>query len=230
MSFKSKRYRDVLAKFDLNKIYSLDEGLDLIRINSNLKFDETIDIAINLNIDPTYSDQSVRGVTNLPNGIGKDLTVAVFAKGDKAQEAQDAGADIVGAEELVDKVNSGDINFERCIATPDMMPLVGRLGKVLGPKGLMPNPKIGTVTNDITNAVKSAKAGSVEYRNDKAGIIHAGVGKSSFSKEDLHSNIIEFVKAVKKDKPKAAKGVFIKKVSLSSTMGVGVSIDTGVFN
>ena len=230
MSFKSKRYRDVLAKIDLNKIYSLDEGLDLIKINSNLKFDETIDIAINLNIDPTYSDQSVRGVTNLPNGIGKDLTVAVFAKGDKAQEAQDAGADIVGAEELVDKVNSGDINFERCIATPDMMPLVGRLGKVLGPKGLMPNPKIGTVTNDITNAVKSAKAGSVEYRNDKAGIIHAGVGKSSFSKEDLHSNIIEFVKAVKKDKPKAAKGVFIKKVSLSSTMGVGVSIDTGVFN
>ena len=230
MSFKSKRYRDVLAKFDLNKIYSLDEGLDLIRINSNLKFDETIDIAINLNIDPTYSDQSVRGVTNLPNGIGKDLTVAVFAKGDKAQEAQDAGADIVGAEELVDKVNSGDINFERCIATPDMMPLVGRLGKVLGPKGLMPNPKIGTVTNDITNAVKSAKAGSVEYRNDKAGIIHAGVGKSSFSKEDLHSNIIEFVKAVKKDKPKTAKGVFIKKVSLSSTMGIGVDIDTGVFN
>ena len=230
MSFKSKRYRDALAKIDLNKIYSLDEGLDLIRINSNLKFDETIDIAINLNIDPTYSDQSVRGVTNLPNGIGKDLTVAVFAKGDKAQEAQDAGADIVGAEELVDKVNSGDINFERCIATPDMMPLVGRLGKVLGPKGLMPNPKIGTVTNDITNAVKSAKAGSVEYRNDKAGIIHAGIGKSSFSKENLHSNIIEFVKAVKKDKPKAAKGVFIKKVSLSSTMGVGVSIDTGVFN
>ena len=230
MSYKSKRYRDALAKIDLNKIYSLDEGLDLIRINSNLKFDETIDIAINLNIDPTYSDQSVRGVTNLPNGIGKDLTVAVFAKGDKAQEAQDAGADIVGAEELVDKVNSGDINFERCIATPDMMPLVGRLGKVLGPKGLMPNPKIGTVTNDIANAVKSAKAGSVEYRNDKAGIIHAGIGKSSFSKEDLHSNIIEFVKAVKKDKPKAAKGVFIKKVSLSSTMGVGVSIDTGVFN
>ncbi len=230
MSFKSKRYRDALAKIDLNKIYSLDEGLDLIRNNSNLKFDETIDIAINLNIDPTYSDQSVRGVTNLPNGIGKDLTVAVFAKGDKAQEAQDAGADIVGAEELVDKVNSGDINFERCIATPDMMPLVGRLGKVLGPKGLMPNPKIGTVTNDIANAVKSAKAGSVEYRNDKAGIIHAGIGKSSFSKENLHSNIIEFVKAVKKDKPKAAKGVFIKKVSLSSTMGVGVSIDTGVFN
>ena len=211
MSFKSKRYRDALAKIDLNKIYSLDEGLDLIRNNSNLKFDETIDIAINLNIDPTYSDQSVRGVTNLPNGIGKDLTVAVFAKGDKAQEAQDAGADIVGADELVDKVNSGDINFERCIATPDMMPLVGRLGKVLGPKGLMPNPKIGTVTNDIANAVKSAKAGSVEYRNDKAGIIHAGIGKSSFSKENLHSNIIEFVKAVKKDKPKAAKGVFIKK-------------------
>ena len=230
MSFKSKRYRDALAKIDLNKIYSLDEGLDLILINSNLKFDETIDIAINLNIDPTYSDQSVRGVTNLPNGIGKDLTVAVFAKGDKAQEAQDAGADIVGAEELVDKVNSGDINFERCIATPDMMPLVGRLGKVLGPKGLMPNPKIGTVTNDIANAVKSAKAGSVEYRNDKAGIIHAGIGKSSFSKESLQSNIMEFVKAVKKDKPKAAKGVFIKKVSLSSTMGVGVSIDTGVFN
>ena len=160
----------------------------------------------------------------------RDSRVAVFAKGDKAKEAEESGADIVGSEDLFEKISSGNIDFERCIATPDMMPLVGRLGKVLGPKGLLPNPKIGTVTNDIAAAVKSAKAGSVEYRNDKAGIIHAGIGKVSFSKEDLNANIIEFVKAVKKDKPSAAKGVFIKKVSLSSTMGAGLRIDTGVFN
>ena len=230
MSTRSKRYNEISEKVDLDKLYLLDEGIDLIKESSNLKFDETLDIAVNLNIDPTFSDQNVRGVINLPSGIGKDLRVAVFAKGDKAKEAENSGADIVGSEDLVEKVSSGDIDFERCIATPDMMPLVGRLGKVLGPKGLMPNPKIGTVTNDIAAAVKSAKAGSVEYRNDKAGIIHAGIGKVSFSKEDLNANIIEFVKAVKKDKPSAAKGVFIKKVSLSSTMGAGLRIDTGVFN
>jgi len=220
----------IQKKIDPNQTYTLDEGLALIKDLSNSKFDETLDIAINLNIDPTFSDQNVRGVTNLPSGIGKDLKVAVFARGDKAKEAEAAGADIVGADELVEKVSSGEIDFERCIATPDMMPLVGRLGKVLGPKGLMPNPKIGTVTNDVSDAVKSAKAGSVEYRNDKSGIIHAGIGKVSFSKEDLNANVIEFVKAVKKDKPSAAKGVFIKKVSLSSTMGAGLRIDTVVFN
>ncbi len=230
MSSRSKRYSEISEKIDTDKIYTLDEGIDLIKDSSNLKFDETVDIAVNLNIDPTFSDQNVRGVINLPSGIGKDLRVAVFAKGDKAKEAEESGADIVGSEDLVEKISSGDIDFERCIATPDMMPLVGRLGKILGPKGLMPNPKIGTVTNDIADAVKSAKAGSVEYRNDKAGIIHAGVGKVSFSKEDLNANVIEFVKAVKKDKPSAAKGVFIKKVSLSSTMGAGLRIDTGVFN
>ena len=230
MGSRSKRYIEISEKIDTDKVYTLDEGIELIKDSSNLKFDETLDIAVNLNIDPTFSDQNVRGVINLPSGIGKDLRVAVFAKGDKAKEAEESGADIVGSEDLVEKISSGDIDFERCIATPDMMPLVGRLGKVLGPKGLMPNPKIGTVTNDIKDAVKAAKAGSVEYRNDKAGIIHAGVGKVSFSKEDLNANVIEFVKAVKKDKPNAAKGVFIKKVSLSSTMGAGLRIDTGVFN
>jgi len=230
MGSRSKRYIENSEKIDPDQTYTLDEGLALIKESSNSKFDETVDIAINLNIDPTFSDQNVRGVVNLPSGIGKDLRVAVFAKGDKAKEAEASGADIVGADELVEKVSSGDIDFERCIATPDMMPLVGRLGKVLGPKGLMPNPKIGTVTNDVSEAVKSAKAGSVEYRNDKAGIIHAGIGKVSFSKENLNANVIEFVKAVKKDKPSAAKGVFIKKVSLSSTMGAGLRIDTGVFN
>ncbi len=230
MGSRSKRYIENSKKINPDQTYLLDEGLALIKDSSNLKFDETVDIAINLGIDPTFSDQNVRGVVNLPSGIGKDLKVAVFAKGDKAKEAEAAGADIVGADELVEKVSSGEIDFERCIATPDMMPLVGRLGKVLGPKGLMPNPKVGTVTNDVTDAVKSAKAGSVEYRNDKSGIIHAGIGKVSFSKENLNANIIEFVKAVKKDKPSAAKGVFIKKVSLSSTMGAGLRIDTGVFN
>ena len=213
MSSRSKRYIENSEKIDPDQTYTLDEGLALIKESSNSKFDETVDIAINLNIDPTFSDQNVRGVVNLPSGIGKDLRVAVFAKGDKAKEAEASGADIVGADELVEKVSSGEIDFERCIATPDMMPLVGRLGKVLGPKGLMPNPKIGTVTNDVSEAVKSAKAGSVEYR-----------------KENLNANVIEFVKAVKKDKPSAAKGVFIKKVSLSSTMGAGLRIDTGVFN
>ena len=230
MVSRSKRYNEISEKIDSDKVYTLDEGIELIKDSSNLKFDETVDIAVNLNIDPTFSDQNVRGVINLPSGIGKDLRVAVFAKGDKAKEAEESGADIVGSEDLFEKISSGNIDFERCIATPDMMPLVGRLGKVLGPKGLMPNPKIGTVTNDIKDAVKAAKAGSVEYRNDKAGIIHAGVGKVSFSKEDLNANVIEFVKAVKKDKPNAAKGVFIKKVSLSSTMGAGLRIDTGVFN
>jgi len=230
MTLRSKRYKNNLEKYDETKVYSLEEGIDLIKETSNIKFDETIDISINLNIDPTFSDQNVRGVINLPNGIGKDIRVAVFAKEEKAKEAKEAGADIVGSDDLVEKVSSGDIDFDRCIATPDMMPLVGKLGKVLGPRGLMPNPRIGTVTNEIESAVKSAKAGSIEFRTEKSGIVQAGIGKASFSKDALQENIIEFVGAVKKEKPSAAKGVFLKKVSLSSTMGFGVNVDTGIFN
>jgi large subunit ribosomal protein L1 len=230
MTLRSKRYKNNLEKYDETKIYSLEEGIDLIKETSNIKFDETIDISINLNIDPTFSDQNVRGVINLPNGIGKDIRVAVFAKEEKAKEAKEAGADIVGSDDLVEKVSSGDIDFDRCIATPDMMPLVGKLGKVLGPRGLMPNPRIGTVTNEIESAVKSAKAGSIEFRSEKSGIVQAGIGKASFSKDALQENIIEFVSAVKKEKPSAAKGVFLKKVSLSSTMGFGVNVDTSIFN
>jgi len=230
MTLRSKRYKNNLEKYDETKIYSLEEGIELIKETSNIKFDETLDISINLNIDPTFSDQNVRGVINLPNGIGKDIRVAVFAKEEKAKEAKEAGADIVGSDDLVEKVSSGDIDFERCIATPDMMPLVGKLGKVLGPRGLMPNPRIGTVTNEIESAVKSAKAGSIEFRAEKSGIVQAGIGKASFSKDALQENIIEFVGAVKKEKPSAAKGVFLKKVSLSSTMGFGVNVDTSIFN
>jgi len=230
MTLRSKRYKNNLEKYDESKIYSLEEGIELIKETSNIKFDETLDISINLNIDPTFSDQNVRGVINLPNGIGKDIRVAVFAKEEKAKEAKEAGADIVGSDDLVEKVSSGDIDFERCIATPDMMPLVGKLGKVLGPRGLMPNPRIGTVTNEIESAVKSAKAGSIEFRAEKSGIVQAGIGKASFSKDALQENIIEFVGAVKKEKPSAAKGVFLKKVSLSSTMGFGVNVDTSIFN
>ncbi len=230
MTLRSKRYKNNLEKYDETKIYSLEEGIELIKETSNIKFDETLDISINLNIDPTFSDQNVRGVINLPNGIGKDIRVAVFAKEEKAKEAKEAGADIVGSDDLVEKVSSGDIGFDRCIATPDMMPLVGKLGKVLGPRGLMPNPRIGTVTNEIESAVKSAKAGSIEFRAEKSGIVQAGIGKASFSKDALQENIIEFVSAVKKEKPSAAKGVFLKKVSLSSSMGFGVNVDTGIFN
>ena len=230
MTHRSKRYKNNLEKCDETKIYSLEEGIELIKETSNTKFDETVDVSINLNIDPTSSDQNVRGVINLSNGIGKDLRVAVFAKDDKAKEAEEAGADIVGSDDLVEKVSSGDIDFERCISTPDMMPLVGKLGKVLGPRGLMPNPRIGTVTNEIETAVKAAKAGSVEFRTEKSGIVQAGVGKVSFSKDALQENIIEFVDAVKKEKPSATKGVFLKKVSLSSTMGFGVNVDTSIFN
>ena len=230
MTLRSKRYKNNLEKYDETKIYSLEEGIDLIKETSNIKFDETVDISINLNIDPTFSDQNVRGVINLPNGIGKDIRVAVFAKEEKAKEAKEAGADIVGSDDLVEKVSSGDIDFERCIATPDMMPLVGKLGKVLGPRGLMPNPRIGTVTNEIESAVKAAKAGSIEFRAEKSGIVQAGIGKASFSKDALQENIIEFVGAVKKEKPSAAKGVFLKKVSLSSTMGFGVNVDTSIFS
>ncbi|MEE3294597.1 MAG: 50S ribosomal protein L1 [Pseudomonadota bacterium] len=229
MSKRSKRYNDNIGKVEENKMYNLDDALAIIQESSNSKFDETIDISLNLNIDPAQSDQSVRGMINLPNGIGKDIRVAVFATGEKIDEAKSAGADVVGSEELIEEISSGKIDFDRCISTPEMMPSVGKLGQVLGPKGLMPNPKLGTVTNDIKSAVELAKSGSVEFRAEKSGIVHAGIGKMSFSKDALHQNILEFVNAVKKEKPNTAKGSFLKKVSLSSSMGVGLNIDTGVF-
>ena len=229
MSKRSKRYNENMGKVEESRTYDLDDALTIIQKSSNSKFDETIDISLNLNIDPSQSDQSVRGMINLPNGIGKDIRVAVFAKGEKIDEAKSAGADIVGSEELIEEISSGKIDFDRCISTPEMMPTVGKLGQVLGPKGLMPNPKLGTVTNDVKSAVELAKSGSVEFRAEKSGIVHAGIGKVSFSKDALHQNILEFVDAVKKEKPNTAKGSFLKKVSLSSSMGVGLNIDTGVF-
>jgi len=225
MGSRSKRYIENSEKIDPDQTYTLDEGLALIKESSNSKFDETVDIAINLNIDPTFSDQNVRGVVNLPSGIGKDLRVAVFAKGDKAKEAEASGADIVGADELVEKVSSGEIDFERCIATPDMMPKLGKVAKILGPKGLMPNPKLGTVTNEISKSVKDAKSGQVKFKNDKSGIVHAGVGKIDFSEEDLLENIKTFYSSVSKSKPDSVKGSFIKKVTIASTMGVGLNIN-----
>jgi large subunit ribosomal protein L1 len=197
----------------------------MIKERAKAKFDETIEIALNLGIDPRHADQNVRGVVQLPNGTGKSMRVAVFARGDKAKEAERAGADIVGAEDLVEKVQGGTIDFDRCIATPDMMALVGRLGKVLGPRGLMPNPKLGTVTADVTAAVKAAKGGQVEFRAEKAGLVHAGVGKASFSEQALVENVKAFVGAINRAKPSGAKGTYLKKVCLSSTMGPGVKIE-----
>ena len=210
---------------DPAKAYALDEAVKMVKERAKAKFDETIEIAMNLGVDPTHADQMVRGVVNLPNGTGRTLRVGVFARGAKAEEAKAAGADVVGAEDLVEKVNGGQIDFDRCIATPDMMGLVGRLGKVLGPRGLMPNPRVGTVTMDITNAVKGAKGGSVEFRVEKAGILQAGVGKASFPAEKLVENIKAFADAVNKAKPSGAKGHFINRVAISSTMGPGVKVD-----
>jgi large subunit ribosomal protein L1 len=207
------------------KSYPLGEAVKLLKARANAKFDETVEIAMNLGVDPRHADQMVRGVCNLPNGSGRNLRVAVFAKGAKAEEAKKAGADIVGAEDLVDTVGKGTIDFDRCIATPDLMPLVGRLGKVLGPRGLMPNPKVGTVTMDITSAVKGAKGGAVEFRVEKAGIVQAGVGKASFSEDQLVGNIRAFIDAVLKARPQGQKGTFVKKVSVSSSQGPGVKID-----
>jgi large subunit ribosomal protein L1 len=204
------------------KAYAVDEAVKLIKSRAKAKFDETVEIAMNLGVDPKHADQMVRGVCNLPNGSGRTSRVAVFARGPKAEEAKAAGADIVGAEDLVETVSKGQINFDRCIATPDMMGLVGRLGKVLGPRGLMPNPRVGTVTMDVVGAVKGAKGGSVEFRVEKAGIVHAGVGKASFTEQALVENIKAFVDAVAKAKPPGSKGTYIKKVSLSSTMGPGL--------
>ncbi|HET6390569.1 50S ribosomal protein L1 [Hyphomicrobium sp.] len=221
-----KRMAAVKQGLPAGKAYGIDEAVKIIKERAKAKFDETIEVALNLGVDPKHADQMVRGVCNLPNGSGRTARVAVFARGAKAEEAKAAGADIVGAEDLVEIVSKGQINFERCIATPDMMGLVGRLGKVLGPRGLMPNPRVGTVTMDVTGAVKGAKGGSVEFRVEKAGIVHAGVGKASFTEEALVQNIKAFVDAVIKARPAGSKGTYLKKASLSSTMGPGLKLDT----
>lgn len=225
MATHGKRTMSAREGVDRTKLYPIEEAVKLVKDRSNAKFDETIEVAMNLGVDPRHSDQMVRGVVNLPNGSGRSQRVAVFARGAKADEAKAAGADVVGAEDLVEKVNAGQIDFDRCIATPDLMPLVGRLGKVLGPRGLMPNPKVGTVTMDVTSAVKGAKGGSVEFRVEKAGIVQAGVGKSSFDAQKLVENIKAFADAVQKAKPPGAKGHFINRVAISSTMGPGVKVE-----
>ena len=212
---------------DLNRTYGLDEAVKLVKDNAKAKFDESIEIAVNLGVDPRHADQQVRGVVNLPSGTGRDVRVAVFARGAKADEATAAGAETVGAEDLVERVQGGFMDFDRVIATPDMMALVGRLGKVLGPRGLMPNPKVGTVTMNVGQAVKDAKGGAVEFRVEKAGIVHAGIGKASFTDDALLANVRALVEALNRSKPTGAKGTYIKKISLSSTMGPGVKIDAG---
>src|SRR5271170_2802312 len=222
MAQHGKRIRKGREAVERTKLYKLDDAVKLVKTNASAKFDETVEIAINLGVDPKHADQMVRGVVNLPNGTGRTLRVAVFARGAKADEARAAGADVVGAEDLVEKVQGGNIDFDRCIATPDMMPLVGRLGKVLGPRGMMPNPKIGTVTMDIGNAVKGAKGGSVEFRVEKAGI-----GKASFSEEKLVQNVKALADAVAKAKPSGSKGTYIQRVAVSSTMGPGVKVEPG---
>jgi large subunit ribosomal protein L1 len=220
-----KRIKAAREQINRVKAYDLEEAVKLVKSASSVKFDETVDIALNLGVDPKHADQTVRGVCQLPNGSGRTLRVAVFARGGKADEATAAGADVVGAEELVEQVSKGEINFDRCIATPDMMGLVGRLGKVLGPRGLMPNPRVGTVTMDVTGAVKSAKGGAVEFRAEKAGIVHAGVGKASFTEAQLAENIRAFVDAVNKARPTGAKGTYLKKIAIKSTMGPGIKVD-----
>jgi large subunit ribosomal protein L1 len=227
MAAKGKRLKSAYGHIDRDASYGLDEAVKLLKENATAKFDETIELSMNLGVDPRHSDQMVRGVVSLPKGTGKAVRVAVFAKGDKAEEAQAAGADVVGADDLAEKVEKGEIDFERVIATPDMMPVVGKLGKVLGPKGLMPNPKLGTVTPDVAKAVQDAKGGQVEYRVEKAGIIHVGVGKASFSEGDIAENICSLVDAVNKAKPSGSKGTYIKRISVSSTMGPGIKLDVG---
>jgi len=221
----AKRIKSAREGIDPKKLYSLEEAVKLVKERAIAKFDETIEVALNLGVDPRHADQMVRGVVELPNGSGRSVRVAVFAKDSKADEAKEAGADLVGAEDLMETVQAGTIDFDRCIATPDMMPLVGRLGKVLGPRNLMPNPKVGTVTTDVAEAVKAAKGGAVEFRVEKAGIVHAGVGKASFSEEQITGNVQAFLTAVQKARPSGAKGTFIKRIALSSSMGPGVKID-----
>jgi large subunit ribosomal protein L1 len=220
-----KRIRNAREGINRTKLYKIDEAVTLVKGRATAKFDETVEVSMNLGVDPRHADQMVRGVCNLPNGSGRVLRVAVFARGAKADEAKAAGADVVGAEELVEIVGKGTIDFDRCIATPDMMPLVGRLGKVLGPRGMMPNPKVGTVTMDVTAAVAASKGGSVEFRVEKAGIVHAAVGKVSFTADKLIENIRAFADAVAKAKPSGSKGVYIQRVAISSTMGPGVKIE-----
>jgi large subunit ribosomal protein L1 len=222
---EGKRIRAAREGIEVTKLYPIQDAVKLIKERAKAKFDETIEISMNLGVDPRHADQMVRGVCNLPNGSGRTVRVAVFARGAKADEAKAAGADIVGAEELFEVVNGGTIEFDRCIATPDMMPLVGRLGKVLGPRGLMPNPKVGTVTMDVKGAVEGAKGGSVEFRVEKAGIVHAGIGKASFDEGKLVENIKAFADAVSRAKPTGAKGTYIQRVAVSSTMGPGVKVD-----
>ncbi|EJF86169.1 50S ribosomal protein L1 [Bartonella rattimassiliensis] len=225
MAKLAKRIKNIRKDIDFNELYALEDAISMIKERAIAKFDETIEISMNLGVDPRHADQMVRGVAHLPNGTGRNIRVAVFARGDKAEEAKAAGADIVGAEDLFESINGGAIDFDRCIATPDMMPLVGRLGKILGPRSLMPNPKVGTVTLDVAGAVKASKGGAVEFRVEKAGIVHAGVGKASFGVEKIVENIKAFASAVIKAKPQGAKGEYIKRVAVSSTMGVGVKVD-----
>ena len=225
MTFQSKKAK-VLAPLDREKLYTLDEAIALLRTHASKKFDETLEVAMNLGVDPRHADQMVRGMVSLPSGTGKDVKVAVFAKGDNADKALAAGADKVGAEDLMEDMQAGNLDYDRVIATPDMMGIVGRLGKVLGPKGLMPNPKLGTVTPNVEQAVKDAKGGQIEFRVEKAGIIHSGIGKLSFTEDQLKANFDAFVDAIVKAKPSGSKGKYVRKVALSSSMGPGLKIDT----
>ncbi|MEL6736540.1 MAG: 50S ribosomal protein L1 [Pseudomonadota bacterium] len=225
MAKVGKRLKSVRESVERNKLYGITEAVDLVKKGASAKFDETVEVAMNLGVDPRHADQMVRGVVTLPNGTGRDMKVAVFARDAKADEAKAAGADVVGAEDLMESMQGGDLNYDRVIATPDMMALVGRLGKVLGPRGLMPNPRVGTVTPDVTKAVKDAKGGSVEFRVEKAGVIHAGVGKASFTASALEENIKALADAVIKAKPSGAKGTYVKRVAVTSTMGAGVKVE-----
>jgi len=226
MAKLTKKAKLLATKIDREKLHGVDEAIALARANATSKFDETIEVAVNLGVDPRHADQMVRGVVTLPKGTGKTVRVGVFAKGAKADEAREAGADVVGAEDLMEIVQGGKIDFDRCIATPDMMGVVGRLGKILGPKGMMPNPKLGTVTMNVAEAVKAAKGGQIEYRVEKAGIIHSGIGKASFPAEDLRANFDALVDALVKAKPAGAKGKYVRKIAVSSTMGPGIKVDT----
>ena len=227
---QGKRLKAVYAGFDREKSYALDEAIRLAKTNAKAKFDETIEMTMNLGIDPRHADQMVRGVVGLPNGTGKTVRIGVFARGAKAEEAKAAGADIVGADDLAAMVQEGKIEFDRCIATPDMMGLVGRLGKILGPRGLMPNPKLGTVTMDVKGAVTAAKAGQVEFRAEKAGIVHAGIGKASFGEAELLQNARAFIEAIQRNRPTGAKGTYVKKAAVSSSMGPGIHVDVTSLN
>ncbi len=225
MSNKSKRYREIISKIDCNKTYQIEEALSFVKEAATAKFDESIDVAVNLGIDAKKSDQAVRGSVVLPMGTGKTVRVAVFAQGDKAKEAQDAGADIVGFEDLAAEIKAGNINFDIAIASPDAMRIVGQLGQILGPRSLMPNPKVGTVTTDVAGAVKNAKAGQVQFRADKTGIIHCSIGRASFGVDALKQNLTALIEALNKSKPTSSKGIYLRKVSVSSTMGIGIRID-----